>query len=73
MSGAQIIGPLWATLSDEQNLFWGGMLGLTGMSIGVLAMAWKKIEFVMPGQNEKTPLLAGLDDDEDDNRRNAIN
>eukprot|EP00045_Choanoeca_perplexa_P005585 m.47095 g.47095 ORF g.47095 m.47095 type:complete len:450 (+) comp13201_c0_seq1:142-1491(+) len=77
MSGAQIIGPLWATLSSHPNAFWGGMVGLTGLSIVVLVVAWKKLEFVMPGLpspkkpvlGERQPLLR----DEPEDRRNAIN
>eukprot|EP00730_Choanoeca_flexa_P003488 TRINITY_DN11421_c0_g2_i3.p1 TRINITY_DN11421_c0_g2~~TRINITY_DN11421_c0_g2_i3.p1 ORF type:complete len:445 (+),score=105.64 TRINITY_DN11421_c0_g2_i3:163-1497(+) len=73
VSAAQIIGPLWATLSSQRDAFWGGMVGLTGLSIVVLYFSWKQIAFVMPGTSqEKKPLLSSSSDDSDV-RRGAIN
>ncbi|EDQ90232.1 uncharacterized protein MONBRDRAFT_31978 [Monosiga brevicollis MX1] len=75
VSAAQIIGPLWATLSDHRDAFWGGMVGLTAFSLVVLALSWKQIKFVMPtlpnsapttpskAKGEKAPLLVHEEDD----------
>eukprot|EP00056_Hartaetosiga_gracilis_P021143 m.22897 g.22897 ORF g.22897 m.22897 type:complete len:506 (-) comp8912_c0_seq2:28-1545(-) len=67
MSAAQIIGPLWATLSGEYEgaIFWGGMLILTAISIVIMAVGWKSLHFQMPpnpllttpADHEKKPLL----------------
>ena len=50
MSAAQIIGPLWATLSGEDNgaYFWGGMVGLTGLCVIIILLGWKSLYFKMP-------------------------
>eukprot|EP00043_Microstomoeca_roanoka_P013590 m.133320 g.133320 ORF g.133320 m.133320 type:complete len:547 (-) comp15796_c0_seq8:196-1836(-) len=55
VSAAQIIGPLWATLSgkDHGGYFWGGMIGLTGLSIIIMIVGWKSLYFRMPSFSNK--------------------
>lgn len=63
---AQIIGPLWATLSGNPDAFWGGMLGFTALSFSILIIFWKRLlpkpppklpGDSAPAADETTPLM----------------
>ncbi|EGD75629.1 hypothetical protein PTSG_06693 [Salpingoeca rosetta] len=57
MSAAQIIGPLWATLSGDDNgaYFWGGMVGLTALCVVIMVLAWKALYFPMMAKPKAPP------------------
>lgn len=67
VSLAQIIGPVWATLSVNLPLFWGGTLGFTALSLIILFIAWKRVLPKPFKASEVKSLLTATDDDEDYN------
>ncbi len=59
VSLAQILGPIWASLSTHLNEFWGGMVGFTFLGMAIMLIFWKSLDPARnkPNTGESKPLI----------------